>query len=59
LPVIPALERQRHEGCEFEDSLGYIERPCLKEHQHHHHHQQPERKNLKVDITVRPEVAGS
>jgi hypothetical protein len=26
-PVIPALRRLRQEGCEFEDSLGYI---CLQ-----------------------------
>jgi hypothetical protein len=28
--VIPALRRLRQEACEFEVSLGYIARPCLK-----------------------------
>jgi hypothetical protein len=24
------LERRRHEGHKFKDSLGYLRRPCLK-----------------------------
>jgi hypothetical protein len=30
IPVIPALGRQRQDDHKFEDSLGYIERLCLK-----------------------------
>jgi hypothetical protein len=31
MPVIPALRRLRQEECEFQVSLGYMVRPCLKE----------------------------
>jgi hypothetical protein len=30
MPVIPALEKLREENLEFEVSLGYIVRCCLK-----------------------------
>jgi hypothetical protein len=29
-PVIPALGRQRQDEREFQVSLNYLERPCLK-----------------------------
>jgi hypothetical protein len=32
MPVIPALRRLRQEDCEFNTSMGYIERPRLKMH---------------------------
>jgi hypothetical protein len=29
-PVVPALRRLRQENCEFQASLDYIVKPCLK-----------------------------
>jgi hypothetical protein len=32
LTIIPAMGRRRQQGLEFEANLGYIRRPCLKNH---------------------------
>jgi hypothetical protein len=29
-PIISAFRRLRQEDLQFEDNMGYIERPCLK-----------------------------
>jgi hypothetical protein len=48
--VILALRRLRQEDCKFEDSLGYIVTPFLKNPDYHHH----QKTTLQTNKQTRP-----